>query len=32
MEPNEYRYVASRVVFSGNEPVYYELALKELKT
>ena len=28
MEPNEYRYVASRVVFSGNEPVYYELALK----
>ena len=23
MEPNEYRYVASRVVFSGNEPVYY---------
>ena len=28
MEPNEYRYVASRVVFSGNEPVNYELALK----
>jgi len=28
MEPNQYRYVASRVIFNGNEPVNYELALK----
>ena len=27
MEPNQYRYVASRVIFNGNEPVNYELAL-----
>lgn len=28
MEPNQYRYVASRVIFNGNKPVNYELALK----